>query len=60
MDLQDPSARLLLSHVVSLTDRFRFNQLGTENQALQAKPITGEFLDKVALRCPLEFLRSQL
>jgi hypothetical protein len=58
-DLPDLSSRMLLIDVFPPPERFRFNLVGVELETLQAKPIMGEFLDEVALNCPLEFLRSQ-
>ena len=58
-DLPDLSSHLLLIDVFSLPERFRFNHVGAELQAMQPTPIVGDFLDQVSLKCPLEFMRSQ-
>ena len=58
-DFSDLSSRVLLIDVFSLPERFRFNLVGTELQETQTKPIDGEFLNKIAMNYPLEFLRSQ-
>jgi hypothetical protein len=55
-DLVDLIDRVLLLDVFEWPERFRFNEIG---EALDARSLTGKFIDEVTLRRPFEFLRSQ-
>lgn len=57
--LPDLSSRLLLIDAFSQPERFRFNLVGADLQAMQPEPVTGKFLDEVSLNSPFEFMRSQ-
>ena len=57
--LPDLSDSLLLVDVFASPERFRFNTIGKSFVAADDPSLTGKFADEVALRGPLEYLRSQ-
>ena len=57
--LPDLSERLMLVDVFENPQRFRFNSIGQEIRTQYGASVTSQFLDKIEIKAPFEYLTAQ-